>query len=168
MLCQFGCDSLISPFIFVETNQLAIGNAVGKYIDRSEIKENIHACAIICVEVYLGKGLPEPVKIKVNSWVHIQQLDYEQIPFKCKVCHEYYHFSNICPKKQENDKVEVQDPKWEQVKKKMQTNLLLSPLHSLKMPLKNPLSQPLFSELPFHPPLLFFPLSFLPLPLPTF
>jgi len=60
----------------------AIGNIVGKYIDRCEPKENMHACAQICVEVDLGKGLLEAIKIKVDQWTHIQQLDYEQIPFK--------------------------------------------------------------------------------------
>lgn len=77
----------------------AIGNAVRKYIDRCEPKENMHACARICVEVDLGKGLPEANKIKVDQWTHIQQLDYEQIPFKCKVCHKYGHFANRCKKK---------------------------------------------------------------------
>jgi len=36
----------------------AIGGAVGKYIDKCEPKENMHACTKICVEVDLGKGLP--------------------------------------------------------------------------------------------------------------
>eukprot|EP00253_Pinus_taeda_P005656 PITA_05656 len=62
----------------------AIGNAVGKYIDRSEPKDNMQACTRICVEVDLGRGLPEEIKLKVDDWSHIQQLDYEQIPFKCK------------------------------------------------------------------------------------
>ena len=72
----------------------AIGNAVGKYIDRSEPKDNMQACALICVEFDLSKGLPEEIKLKVDDWTHIQQLDYEQIPFKCKVCQEYSNFSN--------------------------------------------------------------------------
>lgn len=72
----------------------AIGNAVGKYIDRYEPKENMHACARICVEVDLRKGLSEAIKINVDQWTHIQQLDYKQLPFKCKVCHEYGHFKN--------------------------------------------------------------------------
>eukprot|EP00253_Pinus_taeda_P010744 PITA_10744 len=46
----------------------AIGNAVGKYIDRSEPKDNMQACARICVEVDLGKGLPEAIKLKVDEW----------------------------------------------------------------------------------------------------
>jgi len=44
----------------------AIGNAVDKYIDRCEPKDNMHACARICVEVDLEKGLPEAIRIKVD------------------------------------------------------------------------------------------------------
>ena len=81
----------------------AIGNAMGKCIDRSEPKDNMQACARICVEVDLGRGLPEAIKLKVDDWCHIQQLDYEQIPFKCKVCHEYGHFANRCSKSKLNE-----------------------------------------------------------------
>jgi len=49
----------------------AIENAVGKYIDRCEPKDNMKACARICVEVDLGKGLPEAIKLKVDDWTHI-------------------------------------------------------------------------------------------------
>lgn len=47
------------------------GNAVGKYIDQCEPNENMHACTRICVEVDLGRGLPEAIKIKVDLWTHI-------------------------------------------------------------------------------------------------
>jgi len=102
----------------------AIENAVGKYIDRCEPKENMHAYTQICVEVDLGKGLPEAIKIKVDQWTHIQQLDYKKIPFKCKVCHEYGHFSNRCTKnrEKENEKIEDLENKWEQVKRKKIAN----------------------------------------------
>jgi len=98
----------------------AIGNAVGKYIDRSEPRENMHACARICVEVDLGKGLPEAIKLKVDQWTHIQQVDYEQLPFKCKVCHEYGHFANRCSKNKsiDSENTEVPEETWEKVKKK--------------------------------------------------
>jgi len=62
----------------------AIGNAMGKYMDICEPKDNMHACARICVEAHLGKGLPEAIKIKVDQWTHIQQLDYEQISFNVR------------------------------------------------------------------------------------
>eukprot|EP00253_Pinus_taeda_P009454 PITA_09454 len=100
----------------------AIGNTVGKYINRCEPKDNMHTCARICVEVDLGKGLSKTIKIKVDQWTHIQQLEYEQIPFKCKVCHEYGHFANRCLKKVEHENVGEQEPTWEQVKRRKPTN----------------------------------------------
>lgn len=95
----------------------AIGNAIRKYIDRSEPRDNMQACARICVEVDLGKGLPEAIKLKVDDWSHIQQLNYEQIPFKCKVCHEYGHFANRCTKLSNVDN-NTQKEQWEVVRKR--------------------------------------------------
>jgi len=95
----------------------AIGNAIGKYIDQSEPKDNMQAYARISIEVDLGKGLLEAIKLKVDDWTHIQQLDYEQIPFKCKVCHEYGHFANHCTKLS-NVENNPQEEQWETIKKK--------------------------------------------------
>jgi len=103
----------------------AIRNAVGKYIDRCEPKDNMHACARICVEVDLGRGLPEAIKLRVDQWTQIQQLDYEKIPFKCKVCHDYGHFPNRCSKLKDAEiveNVETQENNWEQVKRKKTSN----------------------------------------------
>ena len=109
----------------------AIGNAVGKYIDRSEPKDNMQACARICVEVDPGRGLPEAIKLKVDDWCHIQQLDYEQIPFKCKVCHEYGNFPNRCPKSIETED-NGPEPQWEPIKKKKNNlNQSIKPAHPL-------------------------------------
>ena len=44
-----------------------VGNVVGKFINRSKPKDNMQACARICVEVDLGKGLPEVIKLKVEN-----------------------------------------------------------------------------------------------------
>ena len=60
-----------------------IGNKLGKYIDREERKEQ-YLCARICVEVNLDIGFPEAIKLAVVEWSHIQELDYEQLPFKCR------------------------------------------------------------------------------------
>ena len=49
-------------------------------------------------------GLPEAVKLKVGEWKHLQTLDYEQLPFKCRGCHEYGHFQRNCPKTPNTDK----------------------------------------------------------------
>ena len=57
--------------------------------------------ARICVEVDLEKGFPESINLSIDGWSHLQTVDYEKIPFKCKYCHEYSHFSKSCPKKPE-------------------------------------------------------------------
>jgi hypothetical protein len=75
----------------------AIGNGLGNYIDKADPKDQ-YSCARICVEVNLEVGLPEAVKLKVGEWKHFQKLDYEQLPFKCRGCHEYGHFQRNCPK----------------------------------------------------------------------
>jgi hypothetical protein len=69
----------------------------------------------ICVEVDLEAGLPEAVKLKVGAWQHYQKLDYEQLPFKCRSCHEYGHFQRNCPKAQSADKTDGEG--WQQPKK---------------------------------------------------
>ena len=75
----------------------AIGNTLSKYIDRGERKDQ-YSCAIICVEVDLEIGLPEAIKLNVVDWSHFQELDYEQLPFKCRFCHECGHFPCNCKK----------------------------------------------------------------------
>jgi hypothetical protein len=91
-----------------------IGDALGKFIDRANNKDQ-YDCARICVEVDLEVGLPEAIKINVGSWSHIQKLDYEQFPFKCRGCHEYGHFAKNCPKKSEEDKEKEEG--WKQAKR---------------------------------------------------
>jgi hypothetical protein len=80
-----------------------IGDALGKFIDRENNKDQ-YDCARIYVEVDLEVGIPEAIKINVGSWSHIQKLDYEQLSFKCRGCHEYGHFARNCPKTNEEDK----------------------------------------------------------------
>ena len=69
--------------------------------------------ARICVEVDLEAGLPEAIKLTVGSWSHFQKLDYEQLPFKCRGCHEYGHFICNCPKNPENQQDKVKG--WQKV-----------------------------------------------------
>ena len=89
----------------------SIGNKLGKYIDRADRKEQF-SCAKICVEVELEIGLPEAIKLTVADWSHIQELDYEQIPFKCRFCHGYGHFARNYKKKSEDKKVIKKEDQW--------------------------------------------------------
>ena len=59
-------------------------------------------CVGICVEVNLEKVLLEAINISMEVWNHLQIVDYEKIPFKCKVCHEYRHFTRFCAKRMKN------------------------------------------------------------------
>jgi hypothetical protein len=78
-----------------------IGNKLGHFLDSVEPKGDQFICACICVEVNLEKGLPEAIKLSPGEWCHIQELEYEKIPFKCLWCHAYGHFAKSCPKASE-------------------------------------------------------------------
>ena len=43
---------------------------------------SMYACTKICVEVDLEKGFLESIRLTLDGWSHIQQLDYKTIPFK--------------------------------------------------------------------------------------
>ena len=60
------------------------------------------SCARICVEFDLEKYLLEAINISMEGWNHMHTIDYDKIPFKCKVCHEYIHFAKFFPKKTRN------------------------------------------------------------------
>ena len=75
-----------------------IGNKLGRFLDSAEPKGDQYTYARICVEVNLEKGLSEALHLTLGEWSHIQELDYEHIPFKCLRCHVYGHFTKSCPK----------------------------------------------------------------------
>eukprot|EP00253_Pinus_taeda_P022199 PITA_22199 len=91
-----------------------IGNGLGRFIDKADNKGQ-YTCARICVEVDLEVGLPEAIKLTFGDWHHFQKLDYEQLPFKCRICHEHGHFQRNCPKAPSGDKVEEEG--WKEIKK---------------------------------------------------
>ena len=92
----------------------AIGNILGKYIDMASPKDQ-YACACIYVEVDLEARLPEAIKLTMGNWFHFQKLDYEQLPFKCRGCHEYGHFIHNYPR---NPKIQQdKEEGWHMVKR---------------------------------------------------
>ncbi len=61
------------------------------------VATNRHHLQVLYID--MKKGLPEEIKIKVvSSWSHLQFLGYEQIKFKCNLCHVYRHFERKCPR----------------------------------------------------------------------
>lgn len=96
-----------------------IGNALGKFIDQAARRDQ-YSCARICVEVDLEEGLPEAIKLTVAGWTHIQELDYEQLPFKCRHCHGYGHFAKNCKKKAEEQAAKQNEDQWTRVQRSAQ------------------------------------------------
>eukprot|EP00253_Pinus_taeda_P013884 PITA_13884 len=94
----------------------SIINALGRYIDQAPRKDQ-YSCARICIEADLEIGPPEAIKLSVANWTHIQELDYEQLHFKCRYCHEYGHFARYCKKKNEETIEREKGEQWKQVKK---------------------------------------------------
>lgn len=74
-----------------------IGNSLGRFINKSQPKGGLYAsCARTYVEVDIDKGLLEAINLMLDSWTHVQKLDYEQFTFKCKIFHEYGLFAKDC------------------------------------------------------------------------
>ena len=57
------------------------------------------SCSHICVEFDLNKGMNEDITLIMDKWTHSQKVDYDQLPFKCKIFHDYGHFARYCPKR---------------------------------------------------------------------
>jgi hypothetical protein len=67
--------------------------------------------------------------LNLDNWSYIKQVDYEQIPFKCKACHGYGHFAKNCPQVKETQEQDPKQDHWQQPKRKKATG-------------KNPLNPP--------------------------
>jgi hypothetical protein len=90
----------------------AIGNKLGKYVKTSEatLKGRYTSYARICIEMDVSGALPEAISLEFRDEEWIQSIDYEQIPFRCRRCHEHGHLFRECPlnKKQETKNTKIQ------------------------------------------------------------
>ena len=69
------------------------------------------------MEVDLEKFLPKEVNMFMDGWEYLQKVDYEQLLFKCRKCHEYKHFVKSFPKEATKDPGKSQEEGWQQVKR---------------------------------------------------
>ena len=76
-----------------------IGNALGEFIKVSEQTkaQRYTSFARICVYLDLSKELPKAINLSWEDEEWLQPIDYEQIPFRCRKCHEYGHLGRNCP-----------------------------------------------------------------------
>ena len=69
------------------------------------------------MKVDMEKGLLEVVNLYMDGWENMQKVDYEQLPFKCKKCHEYGHFVKNCLKAAQEIPEKNQEEGWQQEKR---------------------------------------------------
>ena len=75
---------------------MLLGKPIGSATQTQDRK--VISYARICVEVDLNNPLPNSMEICMGSVSWIQQLDYETLPFRCRLCHEYGHLLRRCPR----------------------------------------------------------------------
>jgi len=75
-----------------------IGNRLGEFLeaDESFMDSNQKRMARILVNINVREGLGDAVELILGHYRHIQKLDYENIPFRCRRCHEYGHLVEDC------------------------------------------------------------------------
>ncbi|XP_059070302.1 uncharacterized protein LOC131859988 [Cryptomeria japonica] len=71
-------------------------------VAQQTLDHKVISYACICVEIDLNNPLPESLEIYLGSSSWVQSLDYESMPFRCRVCHEYGHIQWQCPKVNKN------------------------------------------------------------------
>jgi hypothetical protein len=64
------------------------------------------------------KGFQKQYNSYLDGWTYIQTVDYEQLPFKCKYCHEYGHFAKNFPKASQEHPENKASEQWQQEKTK--------------------------------------------------
>jgi len=76
-----------------------IGDKLGTFVKASEatIQRRYTSCARICVELDVSGALHEGIWLEFQDEDYFQAIDYEQIPFRCRKCHEHGHLVRDCP-----------------------------------------------------------------------
>jgi hypothetical protein len=102
----------LPPDYWLPSTFEAIGNKLGKYVKTSEatLKGRYTSYARIYIEMDVSGALPEAISLEFRDEEWIQSIDYKQIPFRCRRCHEHGHLIRECPlnKKQEAENTKIQ------------------------------------------------------------
>eukprot|EP01018_Ginkgo_biloba_P030911 Gb_13691 [translate_table: standard] len=82
-----------------ERSLIKVCSAVGKVLKISEAtRKKSSPTAKVCVEVDLSEGLLPTIDLRASGVTYTQDLDYDGVPFRCKVCHSIEHLEGSCPK----------------------------------------------------------------------
>eukprot|EP00253_Pinus_taeda_P036581 PITA_36581 len=87
-----------------------IGNTIGSFVKAAEAAKRgkYNAYARICVYINLADPLPDNVEVEYHDTIWKQPIDYEHIPFRCRICHEYGHLYRQCPLNKEEESTKSQ------------------------------------------------------------
>jgi len=88
----------LPPYYWEEKFFKSIGNKIGEFVeaDNSYLDTRQRKMARILVNINVREGLGEEVDLVFGPFHHTQKLDYENIPFRCRRCHEYGHLVEDC------------------------------------------------------------------------
>jgi len=76
-----------------------IGNTLGDFVKISEQTKQAKfvSYARLCVYLDISQDLPEAIELTHDDEDWVQAIDYEQLPFRCRRCHEHGHLFRDCP-----------------------------------------------------------------------
>jgi hypothetical protein len=76
----------------------SIENYIGDFLDADMTFEETKQRKVerILVNLNIREGLGEEVDLSWGSYTYNQRLDYENIPFRCRRCHQYGNLIKSC------------------------------------------------------------------------
>jgi hypothetical protein len=90
---------LVIPFhLYTLEYFKSIGNYIGDLLDADMTFEETKQRKVerIFVNLNISEGLGEEVDLSWGSYTYNQRLVYENIPFRCRRCHQYGHLIKSC------------------------------------------------------------------------
>ena len=76
-----------------------IGNTLGDFVKISEQTKQAKyiSYARLCVYLDISQDLPKAIELTHDDEDWVQAIDYEQLPFRCRKCHEHDHLFREFP-----------------------------------------------------------------------